>query len=155
MPRGIYAKNTAVSVDRSKTEIERTLERYGASAFMTGQSKEENMAWLMFKIDAAIVKIVIPMPRYEDFARTETGRERYKDVQDREWKQATRQRWRALALLVKAKLESVDQGISTIEKEFLGDLLLTSGRTIAEEMAPQIETAFKEGKMPKMLLPGV
>lgn len=155
MPRGIYAKKTTVSTSRSKDEIERTLKRYGASAFQSGQDMDEGVAWLMFRIETAVVKIPIPMPKLEEFAISPAGRRRRKEVQQQEYEKATRQRWRVLALLVKAKLESVEQGITTIEKEFLGDLLLTSGKTIAEEMAPQIEAAFKDGKMPKMLLPGV
>ena len=35
------------------------------------------------------------------------------------------------------------------------DLLLPSGLTIAQEMAPQIDAAFKDGKMPKQLLSGL
>lgn len=155
MPRGVYAKNTKVSINKSKAEIEGTLERYGAAAFQTGQDKDVGAAWLMFRIEAAVVKIVIQMPEFADFALTDTGMERSGVVQDDHWKKACRQRWRALALLVKAKLESVDAGISTIEKEFLGDLLLSSGQTIAQEMAPQIDAAFKNGEMPKLLLPGL
>ena len=155
MPRGKYARETKVSIGKSKAEIEQTLDRYGASAFMSGQSKEDNTAWLMFKIGKAIVKIVVEMPDYDNFSKTDTGRERVKSIQDAEYEKACRQRWRVLALLVKAKLESVDAGISTVEKEFFADLMLPSGRTIAQEMAPQIDAAFKNGKMPKQLLPGL
>ena len=35
------------------------------------------------------------------------------------WEQACRQRWRALALVIKAKLEAIDAEISTFEEEFL------------------------------------
>ena len=150
-----YAQNTAVTVDRSKAEIERTLERYGATAFLSGYDRDANVAWLMFRMKQATVKILIPMPRHEDFDRNDRGRLRKTEAQDLEWRKATRQRWRALALLVKAKLESVASGISTVEKEFLGDILLLSGRTIAEEIAPQIDAAFKEGRMPKQLLSGI
>jgi len=155
MARGVYAKNTSVSVDRSKAEIERTLKRYGASAFQSGQNMEEGLAWLQFKIESAIVQIPMPMPKLEEFEFSRARRRRRREIQQQEYEKATRQRWRALNLLVKAKLESVDQGISTIEKEFLGDLLLPSGQTIAQALAPQIDAAFKEGKMPKLLLPGV
>ena len=155
MACGIYANKTKVSTSRSKDEIERTLKRYGASAFQSGQDMDRGVAWLMFRIGTAVIKIPIPMPKLEEFAISPAGRSRRKEVQQQEYEKATRQRWRVLALLVKAKLESVEQGITTVEKEFLGDLLLPSGQTIAEEMAPQIDAAFREGKMLKLLLQGV
>lgn len=67
------------------------------------------------------------------------------------WEQACRSRWRALYLIIKAKLEAVDSGISTIEREFLYDIVLPDGKTVGEYMAPQIEAAYTTGEMPPML----
>jgi hypothetical protein len=44
------------------------------------------------------------------------------------WEQACRQRWRALALVVKAKLEAVQSGIATFEDEFLAYTMLPERR---------------------------
>ena len=52
---------------------------------------------------------------------------------------------------VKAKLEAVESGISTIEREFFYDIVLPNGETIGEWMAPQLETAYQSGTMPPML----
>lgn len=68
--------------------------------------------------------------------------------------QETRQRWRALSLTVKAKLEAVECGITTLEQEFLAFVVLpgqdkTIGEWIIEKALPQI----RGGEMPKMLMP--
>ena len=67
------------------------------------------------------------------------------------WEQACRSRWRALYLIIKAKLEAVESGISTIEREFFYDVVLPDGRTIGEFMAPQLETVYETGQMPTLL----
>lgn len=54
-------------------------------------------------------------------------------------------------LIVKAKLEAVEAGISTVEREFFYDVVLPDGRTTWEWMAPQIEAAYQTGEMPAML----
>ena len=54
-------------------------------------------------------------------------------------------------MIIKAKLEAADSGISTIEREFLYDIVLPDGKTVGEYMAPQIEAAYTTGEMPPML----
>ena len=58
---------------------------------------------------------------------------------------------RALYLIVKAKMEAVEAGISTVEREFLYDIVLPDGRTAGEWLAPQIEAAYNSGDMPALL----
>jgi hypothetical protein len=70
---------------------------------------------------------------------------------DAAWEQACRQRWRALALVVKAKLEAVECGISTFEEEFLAWMMLPDGSTVGDRMLPQLETAYRTGQMPPLL----
>ena len=65
--------------------------------------------------------------------------------------QATRQRWRALALSIKAKLESVESGIEQFEEAFMAQIVLPNGKTVGEWVAPQIEASYKSGNMPPML----
>jgi hypothetical protein len=65
------------------------------------------------------------------------------------------QRWRALALVIKAKLEAVAAGITTVEQEFLAHIVLPDGHTtVGTWMAPQLAAAYDAGTMPA-LLPGV
>jgi hypothetical protein len=72
---------------------------------------------------------------------------------ERLWHQAIRARWRALFVVVKAKLVAVDSGITTIEREFLADLVLPDGETVGEWLKPQIEEIYATRTLPK-LLPG-
>ena len=65
--------------------------------------------------------------------------------------QHRKSRWRALYLVIKAKLEAVDIGITTIEEAFLADTVLPDRRTVAEVMQPQIESAYSTGNMPPLL----
>jgi hypothetical protein len=60
-------------------------------------------------------------------------------------------RWRALFLVIKAKLEAIDVGILTIEEAFLADTVLPDRHTVAEVMLPQIEGAYTSGTMPPLL----
>lgn len=148
-----YADRTEVSSDRSRAEIERTLRRYGASAFAYGWQGLE--AQVMFELADRRVKFAIPMPDPADeaFTQTPTGRERSVAAAEKEYEQAVRQRWRALALVIKAKLEAVDAKISTVENEFLAHIVLPDGSTVGEWAAPQLQVAYSQGHMPA-LLPG-
>ena len=56
-------------------------------------------------------------------------------------------------LIVKAKLEAIEAGISTIEREFLADVVMPNNQTVGQWLAPQIEQVYLSGKMPP-LLPG-
>ena len=62
-----------------------------------------------------------------------------------------RRMWRALILLVKAKMEAIDAGISTFDREFLADLLLPDGERFFEAARIAIESAYKTGTMPALL----
>jgi hypothetical protein len=88
---------------------------------------------------------VLPMPDRAQFTRTETGRARAASAVDAEYDKAVRQRWRALALVVKAKLEAVDSEITTFEDEFLAHTVLPSGRTVSEEIMPSVDIAIASG----------
>jgi hypothetical protein len=68
--------------------------------------------------------------------------------------QAIRQRWRALVLAVKAKLEAVEVGISTIEKEFLAFVVMPDGRQLLDHLLPELQAIAASGKMPKLMLGG-
>jgi hypothetical protein len=54
--------------------------------------------------------------------------------------------------VVKAKLEAVETGITTIESEFLAHLVLPDGRTVGALARPEIKRAYADGRMPATLL---
>lgn len=59
--------------------------------------------------------------------------------------QVKRQRWRALLLVVKAKLEAIEAGISTLEHEFLANVVLPGGSTIGAELVPLMDAISQHG----------
>ncbi len=144
-----FAENTSVASDRSRTEIERTLQRYGADQFLYGWSRED--ATIGFRANGRMIRFVLPIPDGATTYRTPNGRPKQNQQQARE--KDIRQRWRALALVIKAKLEAVESGITTFEDEFLAHTLLPSGESVSEWMQPQVERAYRDGDMPLMLAP--
>lgn len=145
-----YAEHTEVGADRSRAEIERTLQRYGASAFAYGW--EDGRAMISFRASGRYVRFELPMPDREEFSRTPGRGQRRSDTSiDKAFDQAVRQRWRALSLVIKAKLEAVDTGITTFEQEFLAHTLLPDGQTVGSWIIPQVAEAYENGHMPKLL----
>lgn len=147
-----YASGTSVPVDRSKAEIEKTLERYGADQFAYGSTS--GSAMIGFRVHGRSVRMTLTLPKRDapDFRRTDQGRARSESAGQVLYEQAVRQRWRALALVVKAKLEAVESGIATFDDEWLAYMVLPGGRTVSETIAPQLELAYAEGSPPKLLL---
>jgi hypothetical protein len=148
-----YASGTSVSVERSRAEIESVLARYGAQSF--AYMNNQAQAMIFFEAHGKGVKFVLPLPERAAF-RT---REKYKkqveqspEAQYRDWEQACRERWRSLALCIKAKLETVRSGISSFETEFLPHFVIgPKGQTLGDKIIPQLEEATRSGKMPLLL----
>lgn len=148
-----YARDTSVSVDKSKSEIEAILVRYGATEFAYGSTGSS--AQVGFKANDRMVRFILPLPdrNAKEFTHTPSrGRPRHSDEAFRAWEQACRQRWRALALCIKAKLEAVASGITTFEDEFLAHIMLPGGQSVGSWLRPQLASSYKAGKMPKSLL---
>lgn len=149
-----YAQNTEVSTERSKAEIERLLSRYKADQFMTGWKDQQ--AVIGFKMNNRVIRFLLPLPSRDEkrFTQTATGRtRRHQTDQDKIklWEQACRQSWRALALVIKAKLEAVAAGITEFENEFMAHIVMPDGKTVGEHARPMIESAYKTGKMQPLL----
>ena len=145
-----FAADTSVSVSASKAEIERIVERYGASQFMSGWDADRVM--LAFTMNDRQVRFIVQMPdrTLRQFTHHSRGA-RTPEAALKEWEQACRQRWRALALVIKAKLEAVESGISTFEEEFLASIVLPSGKTVGQEAGPAIERAYNTGAVVPLL----
>jgi hypothetical protein len=58
-----------------------------------------------------------------------------------------------LALVIKAKLEAVDSGITTFEDEFLAHIVMPDGQTVASHIKPGIAAAYESGTMTPLLPP--
>lgn len=115
---------------------------------------DETRALIAFEAHGKRVKFILPMPdrNSDEFLFTPERRLRKtKEAQETAYQQAVRQCWRALVLVIKAKLEAVEIGISEFEEEFLAHIMLPDGSTVGEYMLPQVEQAYRTGVMPPML----
>lgn len=114
-----YAEKTSVSVSRTKADIEDLIQRYGADQFVSGY--KDDIAVIGFSMVGRQVRFLLPLPNKRDREYWYTpgrGYRRTEDAAHAAWEQACRSRWRALYLIVKAKLEAVEAGISTVSGSF-------------------------------------
>lgn len=147
-----YAEKTMVSAEKSRNEIEKILVRYGALGFVYGW--QDDKAVIGFQMNNRNIKFILPMPLKNDpeFLFTPTRRnKRSAEEIHIVWEQATRQRWRALSLAIKAKLEAVESQITEFENEFLAHIVLPNGKTAGDWMVPQIQSIYEHNQMPKLL----
>lgn len=146
-----FAENTSVSVEKSRAEIEGLIVRYGATstAFMNAPGR----ALIMFEAQRRRVVFELPLPSLDEkrFERDGRGSRRSPEKRMDVWEQACRQRWRALALVIKAKLEAVESGITTFEDEFLAHIMMPDGQTVGAHVKPTIENWYSGGNMQPLL----
>lgn len=150
-----FAANTSVPVAKSKAEIETILERYGAEQFMSGWNADCAVISFTIRIEGDQIRQIrfnLPMPdkMAKRFTHHSKGA-RSPDSALKEWEQACRQRWRALALVIKAKLEAVECGISTVEDEFLAQTVMSDGRTVSQHVKEPIALAYRGGGVGNLL----
>src|SRR5215470_10041530 len=124
-----FAKNTRVSVERSRAEIEHIVLRYGATRLMTAY--ESDRCALVFEFRGHRVRFILPMPDRKIYKR--------QDSYDKEH----RRLWRAFALVIKAQLEAVVSGVFTFEELFLAQIVdPQTNKTFGERFAhPQLKAA--------------
>jgi hypothetical protein len=146
-----YAAETKVTVEKSRAEIERTLQRYGAVQFAVMVSEERSA--IAFVAGQRQVRFDLPMPdpNAREITMTAQHRQRTKIQKAAAYDQACRQRWRALALIIKAKLEAVESGVTTFEKEFAMHMVMPDGRVFADHAIPAIARAVSEHGVPELL----
>ncbi len=159
-PVARYAEKTAVPVERSQAELAKLLTKHGAAKH--GFLIDGNTAAVGFELEGRRVRLELVLPDRESlekalhkkpprgwFGMAPSRQDLHvKDRRD----QIMRQRWRALVLVTKAKLELIADGTSTVEREFLPDIVLPNGQRVEQWLAPQIAIAYEHGRMPPLLL---
>lgn len=152
-----YAKGTEVSAERSRAEIEKTLQRYGATDFGYLSRESGRLATLAFRLASRSIRfeIQLPDPASREFTHSPgRGLPRTAAAAAAAWEQSTRQRWRALALVIKAKLEAVESCIATFDEEFLAWTVQPDGRTVWEQIGPAFLKNLEGGGAPLLLTAG-
>lgn len=129
MPRTMkprrYAEGTTVDSAKTRGEVDNYLHKRGAQEF--GFSTTPAFFAIQFRIQARAVRFVIARPKAGTPAKR-TAEER--------------RLWRALLLVLKAKFEAVDSGITTFDHEFLAHLVTAQGATVGDAIGPQLDRAL-------------
>jgi hypothetical protein len=115
-----FANRTKVPIDQTRAEIERVVKKYGAKGFVSGW--QGSTARIEFLIADRHIRLSVTVPSSE---------------------QEARQKWRALLLVLKAKLESVDAKIATFEQAFFADIVMPdTGLTVWETAREPLNLAY-------------
>lgn len=135
-----YAERTSVPVSQTRAEIEKLLNRHGATGF--GYGATAGNAMLMFEMKSRRLRFIVPMP----VAKRAADESRVAAEQ--------RRRWRALLLVLKAKLEAVASLIVTFDEEFLAHIVIDGNSTVGDKLVPTLDDTLKVGHLPPLLGPG-
>lgn len=133
-----YAQDTSVPADRTRAEIEKLLKKHGSAGFVYGSDAARVM--IGFEMKARRLRFIVPM--------LELNKSR---SNEREVAKEERRRWRALLLLIKAKLESVASGIVEFDREFLAHLVVEGNTTVGDRWVAEARTLMSGGKLPSLL----
>lgn len=138
----MYAEKTSVPIDRSQAEIKKILGKYNATHFAFAEGPGNAM--IMFEMQGRRIMFKLPLPQRQHSANATQASIKTYD-------QLCRSRWRSLVLGIKAKLECVASEITTLEQEFMAHIVLPNGQTVGDVMHDQIDSAYKNNKMPPLL----
>lgn len=126
-----YAERTQVPFDKTIRDVIAMVKRAGAA--QVAQMEEESRLIIIFRLADRQIRFRV------------------------EWEkspQSQRQRARALMLVIKAKLESVESGVETFEQAFLANIVMADGRTVHERVSGDLALEYKSGKPTMFLLGG-
>lgn len=153
-----YAAETKVPVEQTQAEIVRLLGAHGATARAVGIDDISGRGFIMFELAGRRIRHETPLPTVADLGQTKAPRgwRRWDEGRRQDWivktlEQEHRSAWRGLLLLLKAKLDAILTGATTVEREFLADVVLPSGKTVGQTIKAGIETAYLTGNVPPLL----
>jgi hypothetical protein len=116
-----YAQHTKVPITKTRGELEALVKKHGAQGFATAWDQHGDRIEFLWK--GLRVRFMLP---------------RAKALNE----QADRRRWRALLLVVKAKLEAIGSGIAIFEEEFLSYIVdEATDTTVGTVLVPRIRAA--------------
>ena len=123
-----FARDTKVPVMQSRRQLEDYLQRQGAHGFASAWDSEGDTIEFLWKAQA---RPGTPEHHY---------RVRFRLPKVRRSEQEERRRWRALLLVVKAKIEAVRTGIAIFEEEFLAHIVDEgTNRTVGQLLVPRLQ----------------
>lgn len=148
-----YAEKTEVAVEKSIAEIITLIKRAGAQRI--GQFEQPDRFVVQFELADRLVKFAVKLPSIEEMPDVDHRGYRLTNQQRISRRdQRHRQRARALLLVIKAKLESVESEVENFEQAFLANIVMADGATIYERIAEPIALEYRSGAPVTMLLTG-
>ena len=144
MPK--FAEGSVVTVQRSRGHLEQLLHAHGAEGFAYGWTADHDRVEFVWK--GQRVRFTLPCVDRNKHLLTPAGRTRNDNQLQVALDQEDRRRWRALLLVVRAKIEAVETGISIFEEEFLAFIVMSNDRTVGDILVPRIA----DGTINKKLL---
>jgi hypothetical protein len=147
-----FAEGTTVAFEKSVAEIVTLVKCAGANRVAQADTPES--FGIQFFMRDRMIRFRVALPLMADMP-TRDGRGVALDKKQRESRlqQAIRQRGRALLLVIKAKLESVESHVETFEEAFLANVVMPDGKTVGQHALPTITQAYADGQQPPLMLP--
>lgn len=145
-----YAAGTTVSSAKTMGEIQGMLAARGVVKVATMTDPEKFT--LAFEFEGVPYRMTLPTPdpaspEFSQYYRGSVLYERSDSQKKKLYEKEVNCRWRAFGMVIKAKLVAVEEGISTIAREFIGDAVLASGQTFREAYADDLPKAIADGKL--------
>ena len=151
-----YAENTTVPVEKSLTEIVTLIKKAGGARI--AQMEDLDALAVQFFLSERMLRFRVPLPTADDIEKHNDGNNRYIEVplgvRQKKAEAVRRQRARALLLVIKAKLESVESGVETFDEAFLPNIVMSDGSTVWERVGTPLALEYASGKPMPFLLEG-
>ena len=147
-----YARQTAVTSDRTIGQIQKLVERFGADTFAFAVNQKSGMVSFAYAGRVVRFEVSLPDAASDEFGLTPTGAERSSDAARKLWEQACRSKWRSLYLLIKALLVAVEDGIIDFDRAFFHDIVMPDGRTVGQHLLPDVQKAITSRDRAPLLL---
>lgn len=151
-----YAENTTVPVEKSLTEIVTLIKKAGGARI--AQMEDMDALAVQFFLSERMLRFRVPVPTAEAMPLRDNGNNRYTDIplaaRKKKADAIRRQRARALLLVIKAKLESVESGVETFDEAFLPNIVMSDGSTVWERIGEPLALEYQSGKPIPFMLEG-
>lgn len=147
-----YASETEVPVERSRQAVEQLLRDRKVEGYHTGWDVHRDIIEFLWK--GKQIRFVLKRPAIEDFNLSPAGWQRSVRQRQQAFAQADRQRWRALYLVIRAKIEAVEADLAVFEEEFMAFIVVPGlNKTVGEILLPRL--AAGEFNLDRALPPAV
>jgi len=138
-----YVRGASITCAASRAEIQDMLTSHGATGFRCA-SRDGGTA-IAFTAGHRRFRFAYTPPGGEKTGTDSRMQPRKTPPGSRSPEEASRRYWHKLSLLIRAKLDAVDEGIATFEEEFLAYMLLPGGDTVLQGVQPGVTRAYAAG----------